>query len=485
MVSLKQYINISKALVVILVLGYTINLQGQEEVSSNEIELYDFESTEIIPVVDNSNHIHIFYKAFHFFTHLEFDEDYKLLKEEEFIVEEVGRKHVNGYRIGDDGEIQLYLSVKNRRKFTCLTIKDSVTTVIDFEFKLKGERFVSAINFDNQFHLLSVTYGKSILHRYTFQKDSFTKTDYPLNSEIFSSWNNHTVPLATILSGKKVEIITSGIPNAIEITSKPVKVYPSKNHIILSLNHRKMDMKLIELSLTESTAQVSSFSSPHTKSSGIPPNKTNSYLFGDNLFQMAVNNQEMVLNITDIGSNKEVRSFSVSEEDEISFKNSSIIQNGGMLSSRKRKELDNTKSLLRKLSNSEIGLSVFQKNNELNISIGGIKEKTAGKGGAFASAFAFGIVGAVIYASVAPLSYNYYSYANTRSVGFKSVLDVRSFEHLKSEPESNPFDALKKYYLDQNLNSKARFQTIFEHNGQLIFSYFHRKDKIHKLVQLK
>src|SRR5690606_3094444 len=96
-----------------------------------------------------------------------------------------------------------------------------------------------------------------------------------------------------------------------------------------------------------------------------------SYLFQDKIFQIGGNKKIMVLTVKDLETGKELKRLTVSNNEEITFKNSPIIQEGNAFLPGSKRELDNTSQFLRKISSENIGVAVFPTKNGYQITIGG------------------------------------------------------------------------------------------------------------------
>ena len=164
---------------------------------------------------------------------------------------------------------------------------------------------------------------------------------------------------------------------------------------------------------------------------------SNSYIFNQNIYQASSNKEQLFLTIKEIATNKILKQYKIEKDKPISFANTPIVQNGGMYIN--RRILKKTKQFLRKISTSNIGISVNKFGDNYQLTLGGVSEISAngmmsGMGGMMGGIPIAGFGNLTLFFN--PTAFAFNSYKDTRSVAIKSVLDP-NFEHLKGVIKEN------------------------------------------------
>ncbi|WP_396632429.1 hypothetical protein [Maribacter sp. R86514] len=457
-------------------------IYSQEFSNTLELDIPEHSLTENISLIDKSGHIHHVYKVYDHIRHLEFDEKFTLINDSEYDDLSMSQQKIIGYQTTDKGEIRLFVSANNNRKFSILTLFDNTLSSTEIDLKLKKEKLIKIINYNNNFYLLTVGRGSSTIHVYEFDGKKVSKKDYPFNTEIFLNWDNYALPLSSVITKQNIEFIEPNIPLPIEQTSSPIKIYLNGDKLILTLNHRREETKILMLNLTDSSSKVKTILMPNLKLIEGSASRANSFLFYNKLFQVSTAPKGMSFEITDIETLEINSQYSFNEDEPIPFKNSPIYQEYNLLTNGKTKEIEKTKTFLRKISNTDLGIAVYQTNDILNISIGGTKELNANTDGIATAGILFGAIGAAIYASISSTSRTYDIYANSKSVYIKSLFSADSLKNINGDTSKNPFDKIQDYIQKHELK-RTNFGCIIKNENSFIFSYFDEKD--HELTLVK
>lgn len=459
-------------------------IYAQEFSNTIELKLPVHSLTEHFSLIDKSGHIHYVYKLYDHVRHLEFDEDLTLLNDSEYNNTIISQQKIIGYEATDKGQIRIYVSTNNKRNFTVLTLFENTLNIANIDLKLKGEKPIKTINYNNNFYLLSINKGSSTINVYIFDGKYIEKKVYPFNTEVFLNWNNDVLPLSEVITKQNIEFIEPNIPLPIEQTSSPIKIYPHKDNLILTLNHRREETKILALNLSDSSSKVKTIAMPNLKLTEANARRVNSFIFQNKLFQVSAAPKAMSFQITNIESLENISHYSFTEDEPIPFKNSPIYQEANLLSNDKTKEIEKTKKFLRKISNTDLGIAVYQTNNILNISIGGTKELNTDANGIVTAGILFGAIGAAVYASISSTSRTYDLYTNSKSVYVKSLFSAQSFQNIDGKASKNSFDKIRDYIHKQDLK-RTNFGNIIKNNHGFIFSYYLKKNKQLTLVKFE
>ena len=391
---------------------------------------------------------------------------------------------IQGYDIGSDNSLNLYFSNYRGDGFFLMSLaEDKKPYAKQFDLKFDShERFLSTINFKNQFYLLTYIKDQSIINIYSFDKDGHTVQTHDLSNFSFYTPNNYLTSLGSLMDKEETEVIEDNIPYSISTVSKKIKIYPKEDYLILSLNHKSNGTRIIKLDLNEGTKTsyfIENIGASDTK-------KANSFIGESKLFQFSVSSDFLALSIHDIESQEKLADFSVKKGQDFLFKNSPIYQEGSLpyfplpkTSGSNRAEIKTSQEFLRKLSNSEVGIYALVDNDIIEITLGGIKEVTVSGRMISYSYSSFGV-------SVSPVYWNFIDYIASRSVLTKLVFDSKTLSHLDKKATSNVFDriSMKSRYLKNSvLKKKLKLENIFKKDDYFLYGYYNKKEKTYSLMK--
>ena len=496
----------NKVIPTFLLLFFTvvISLNSQTLLSSFEIKLKFPNQIEPLVVVDSKNNVHFFYVSDNMITHVNHD-----VKKETYSRKIYSRPNntfprLQGFSITNEDNINLFFSNYSDDGILLMSIKKNSDKIYAKQFELKfekKERFLKAVNHNQKFHMLTYVKGTSIIKRYTFNKEGSATTVYDLNREIFYNSYNKEISLSKILAANDdCSIIEENIPLSIEISSKKTKIYPSKNELLISSNHKLEGTRIIRLSLDDNYFQ-STFHKAFPKSlENNIVKKSNSFILKNKLYHLSASKDTLIFTVDNLLNKERIKTISLGKKGAINFKNGPIYEQGAVanfsLSNKSigsRKIISSTKEFLRKLSNSEVGIQVYNKENISDITIGGVKE-IQGNGASTATSFPVlvnGLAGPIeiMYHTTMPASYSYNSYINSRSVFLKSLLNKNSLEHIDGDAPNlitNVFDKISmrsRYLKNSVLKKKLAIETIFKMNNFFVYGYYNTKEKTYTLVK--
>jgi len=397
-------------------------------------------------------------------------------------------KKIIGYSISENNDYRLFLTTLKDDKFATINFSydNNSSTLKELDLKLTNEAFLQTVVFDNTFHLISIIKGTSILVLYTFNNaGGFEKNMIDLTNQKFINRKDETTNLYKLLAGRNVEIhkIEENNPNAIELTSEYTKMYLRKNQVVFTIDENKNFTQIITIDLTANSATVKQIEKPFLAVKKAIK-KTNSYLFGDNIFMIAATSTQLSFVIQDYKNGKQIKKYFVTSKDTISFKNTPIIQTGGYYDG--YREMEKTKKFLRKITKDNIGVSVYQNQNDYHITLGGNNTYSTGGGGGMMMMGGFGGVPLGSFGAVNvfmnPTFFAYDSYTNTKSTHITGLFD-KNFNHLKGELQDNVFDKIDQFKDDFNTSTNG--ETIFRYKDYYIYGHYTFSKKDYSLVLIK
>ncbi len=474
------------ASLIIYKLSFSQEIFGKVEVALSFPDL-----KETMTVVDNNGRPNIFFVDSKEITQVVFNNDTEKI-EKTFPKPPETFPKIQGFNVGSDSSINLYFSNYRSDGFFLMSIKEEeklFAKQFDLGFDNR-ERFLSTINYKNQFYLLSYIEGKSIINAYSFKKAGHNKVIYDLSNHTFYNKNGNVVPLSNLLDKDNTEVIEDNIPYSLEIVSKKIKIYPKDDSIIITLNHKNDGTQILSLDLENESNNsffIENIGASATK-------KSNSFISGNRLFQLLVSSEFLVLSIHDLKTQGKITEYSVKKDEEFFFKNFPFYkenksQTSNLFNSRTathRKEIKDTKEFLKKLSKTDVGIYTLSGPNFIDVTIGGAEEaKSVGAISQFNPTALTSSIGM----STAPVSWGYYSYTTSKSSIFtKSLLNDKTLEHIDKKAQNNVFDriSLKSSYLKNSvLKKKLRLETIFKVDDFFVYGFYNKKEKSYTLMKFE
>jgi len=273
-------------------------------------------------------------------------------------------------------QIRLFLKTSNNKKFGSILFdfNTSNSTETEFDFKLRKEKFVQTYSYGDAFYIMSIVKDSSLLNFYIFKPDGgFSKETLDLSKEKFRDATNKPSFLYELLTENTtfkdiipVAKIDESTPNAIETTSASSKLYIRENGLVFTLDENLNVTYIIEISLPDLNYTLTTVEkTPLNKL--FKTTKSNSFLFEDNIFQIKASHKEMIFEVKELSSQKELKKIHLLREDSIYFKNSPIIKHGEF----QDRELKNTSRFLLSISNTDLGIVVLPIQNGYRITMGG------------------------------------------------------------------------------------------------------------------
>ncbi len=487
----------NKKLLLILALSFSLFSFSQEKIVNfkNYLKTSYTEIKEVIPIVNEKNNDISFFilDATKIYGYI-FNENFEIISE--LSSEDRSRKYkiLIGNSISNNNDYRVYLANTKRNKFASINFSYETKTSSFQEFRLssKDEKFIQTAVFENRFYLFSILENSSIInvysfddkgnyviHKVDFSKDRFINSD----SQSTSLYKLLTVSSGAYGLGKTIAInkIDKNSPNSIEVTSESRKLYLRDSKIVFSFDQNRNFSQVITIDLLSFEKETKRFEKPLDE---IQSNfkKTNSYIHGEQIYMVAATSEKFKFVVRDFESGEFIKEYSATKNDSISFKNTPIIQEGGIYDN--YRELEKTKKFLRKINKGNIGISVHKTQRRYQISIGSKLEQA--RGGMMMPMGGFGLpIASAGSVSVFfnPTYFAYNSYSNTKSTYIKCLFDI-DFNHIQGEVKENVFDKIKKF------SEKLQYDlpkaiTVFKYKDYYILGNYFSQFKEYELIKFK
>ncbi len=461
-----------------------VSIRSQELLDEYTIQLEKSSTKAPFSVIDLNNNSYLFFVQASNITSIKYDSKNKLKSVGKFSRPPSAFNEIIGYSLDNENGINLYFANKKKNKFFLKTLKsDGTSEEKEFDFKIKKEHFLQVVNYQNTFYVLTAPKMSSTLKIYKFDGATYTVVNHDFSSERFYDSNNKPIQLSYLFGDRDIEIIEDDVPSAIEITSSIFKIYPKGNEILITLDHRDNATRLIRLNLDDNSFSIDYHEIPTTAYKKLDYLKSNSFIYKDKIYQLVASRDLMIFTIKEEATKKLIKKYTATKDDpEITFKNTAIYQDGSLYSSGIR-ELVKTRQFLRKITNSSVGIVAYEKEDLLQLSLGGIKEMNTGSGLPMMIPGGIPIVAAGAFTmSINPALYAFNSYSKTRSVYIKCLFDINTIEHMPGPVASNVFDDINEF-----ADSLDRFslETVFKKDDYFIYGFYHSKEKKYSLFRFE
>ncbi|QQX77552.1 MULTISPECIES: hypothetical protein [Aequorivita] len=390
----------------------------------------------------------------------------------------------------ENGQIRLFLKNQNNRNFGSILFDfdRNASVETEYNFKLDHEIYLQSHSNKNKFYILTVSRRSSQLNVYVFDHGGkFNKKSFDFNDRFFGDRKNNRVKLDEFLTERE-QFVTQGAvvkieetnPNDISITSNSCKIYDRNEKFILTIDGGMLYTYIFEFTVPDLSVNLKAVEKEQFSSDGFTP-ASNSYLYEDKIYQISGLKDTLVFTVKNIDTKEEIKKISLSKNEEITFKNSPIIQEGTSFFSEEFRELDKTSQFLRKISSEDIGVAVISTNNGYQITMGGNKEITNNYGGPMMSGFGGVIpnVPGTTSFSFNPVFYSFNSYKHNKSIRIECLFDINFVHHGGRVPQ-NIFDKIKIYTLR---HPKARAENLFKMNDYFVYGKYNEETDAYELFK--
>lgn len=421
-----------------------------------------------------------------------------------------------GHQINANGTYSIYFTNNSNKKYGILNLdlKQNKAYINTLDFKLNKEAYVESVTFNDTFYLISVSRNETDVHFYTFNEngENIGKKSFSFDFLNGKGENGFYKKAFHFLAGSTGSLVKMDnyIPNAIETTSKPNKLYIIDDQFVFTFDND--NVKTIIATINPSNFQITHSNFYHPKPDTLRFSNYNSYLYDNKIFQIISASDEMRFSIQDLDSKEFIKSIVLKKEDTITFKNTPIIQEGpGFIAGTRTREMEETSKFLRKISRGNIGISAYKQDENYKITIG--SEIEVSRGGGFGGMPMGGFGGmpmggfGPISTSFNPTFFAYSGYSATKSTHIDCLFNSE-FNHIKGEVSENVFDRIKNFEdelrdskntnIDSTSDSKGskkftninsskgiELTNVFHHNSKIYFSFLSKDDRNYYVIEFE
>lgn len=350
------------------------------------------------------------------------------------------------------------------------------------DLPLKGERYAGSTTHQGKFYMFTAIKSSSKIRLYTFNDGAeYSVDDFDFGDEQFDLYSKH---LSGVLRKNDLSFVDASLPVSVDEASQKNKLYCDGNSFILTFDNLPTSTEVITINLESKRAQFTRY--PHALECK-NAQSSNSFVQDGHLYQFKCCNDQMELVITPLGTQEPVQTFRATRDGNIKFNNTDIAWKGGVYSFSGERDPSEAKKFLRKVANSNAGVSVYNTPLGKVVTLGGYKEVTSG-GGAMPMGYATTISTPMgVIAGANPVGHSFGGYTWSSAIQFKTLLNPRTLEHVEGKITENVFDRIHDFEEEIELDAKSLMgrtlaATMFKYGDGCVYGYYHRKNRRYVLV---
>ena len=334
--------------------------------------------------------------------------------------------------VSNNKSATLFWSSSNHKEICSQTFDFTThkTSLQNYSITFKGEKYLQHFSEGGKFYIMSIIKDSAVLKLYVFDNGKLFEKEIDMSTFRFHNSESQKVNLYEVIgetfypfeASFSIQKINS--ENLISLTesAKKRKLYIKDNKIVFTFDNGIINTFLVTIDLNNFSASEKIIQKPYVYFELAFDVNSNSFLLDDKLYQIKSTVDKMAISVKDLNDNL-IKEYEVLESKPIDFKNSEIIQENGSISN--RRILEKSSQFLRKITNSNMGISCYKFNENFLITTGAVSEQQ--QNNAVMVGAMFGVAGVLIaYAVSNPTLESFNSYANRKVVYIHSLFDKDS-----------------------------------------------------------
>ncbi|PVX45740.1 hypothetical protein C8C85_1545 [Flavobacterium sp. 103] len=358
---------------------------------------------------------------------------------------EITYKVLAGYSFNDEGNPTLYWSTPDFTKILAvqydLNTKATVA-VFNYDLPFFNQTIITQFQENNTFYILSQKHFEQKLILYVFKNGKKEEKTLDFGSFNFKNSKNKAITFSQILEVCPIEKIETNQFNPLFKGTQKTKLYVLKNKLLLTFDHNDNETQAFEIDLATFEILEKNISKTTTKNY---VSLSNSYYHESKIYQLKVNEEELLFEIKDYKSGEIIKSIPVSKTETIPFKSSPLWL---QLAGDRPKELKSTAKFLDQLVYLEVGITVYKTPKSILITLGGTGDIQFTDVGQDNTNLAFRNVPTTIY--------------------FESTFD-KKLDHTKQEQEPLAVDFISRF---REEHPEVTTPSIIRYKNYYIMGYY-------------
>jgi hypothetical protein len=407
-------------------------------------------------------------------------------------------KDIIGYS-GEQSNQNLFWATDLRNEIIAqhINLSKKKTDTTTYKINLYEESFLQCFSENKKFYILTVVQISNFLKLYVFDekgKLEVKKIDlspFPLllsdkkKGKISDVFMQNIGVFQVFESSNSLQKIDSESPTSIVATAKKRKCYTNAKEIIISLDFAKSKTQLLLIDLKTFIPTFKEFEHKIIEGSENETINSNSLVFENKLIQLVLTASKMHITIRDL-SNNLLKEYTASKGEPINFKNSDIVRSEtstfiAVGNNRSERVLEKTEQFLRKIVDSNVGISCYNNGVEVLTTIGSASSEIQTGGFSAPMGSAFGNGSPIFFSNVYfnSISDNFNTYNNRRVIYIDCLFD-QNFNHVPGKIKPNSFDKIREFKTKNNNDS--RDETVFKLDGAY---YLGQYNNVYKLFTIR
>jgi hypothetical protein len=370
-----------------------------------------------------------------------------------------------GYSYDTDGQPSAYWASNNLKKLQEVHFDFTAKAVTNYYYELpfKDEDVVTSFSENNSFYIITLPKLGARLKLYIFNQGRYVQRTLDFSKFSFTDADGNATSFTRLLKNYALQKTETGTYNPLPATVSKLKLYATKEAITLSFNQNPAQTQLFTID-----AQTYVITEKVVKQIALKDGKSNSFLYGQDLYQVVLNKEELALSRVNLDSLQNTKTLKAGAEDNISFKNSALIEQ----TNNRQSEYKNTKRFLRRARGGDAAVSVYQTPNDLLVVTGAIRYIVPAENVAMGIAMmaAAGVDPSEMFPPDVQIIY------------FESLFD-NDFNHKPLPQQRLAADYIGQYTAQNERN--ISLQTVFKYDYYYVMGYYDVKAKKYVLVKFQ
>lgn len=340
--------------------------------------------------------------------------------------------------------------------------RNRTVTNVPFELQFKDESIIDYFSENNTFYIISEIKLENKLKLYLFKNGKYEEKTIDFSAFNFSTDKGKSLKFNEIISENPLLRIDADVWNSVVTASANSKLYVTEDKLIISFDYSQSKTQFLEIDLSTFTIKEKTFQKPTLDQ----PGTSNSFLYDNKVFQMKANSEQLSWDVKDYESGEILKTTIVSKNDVITFKNSPLYSQTGR---QRLKEFKNTEKFLKKLNQSQVGITAYKVQDELLVTIGG-SQNVASAGGILLGAT---ILAAEVMSGSGGFSEGFFDSDNLQVIYFDTLFND-DFQQVEGQLQPLANDFISGFVSE---TKDISLGNTFRYNDFYIFGYYNSKEK--------
>lgn len=261
----------------------------------------------------------------------------------------------------------VYWASQDAKEFEVQSFDFGNRAVVQKHFTIdKDDRVLASYSERDRFYVVTLPEGeKDVIRLYSFNGGEPERNDLDFSAFSFATTSGKKTTLRELLKDNGLQKIDERTMTDLATASGIIKLYSMNGTLLLTLDHNSDATQAFiiapDFTITQKIIAQPAFTE---KADG------NSFYHEGKLYQLRVNDDELALSATSLAAGSLIKTYRVTKNDSITFKNSPLISQTGAGNVR---ELRDTKRFLRRLSGADPAVSVYHTPDDILITAGGVR----------------------------------------------------------------------------------------------------------------